>query len=66
MKLESQVKAIPTLVGLGCIPLNDNLHSPLSPTGLKSQEEKQKEEICKFWNCESISHHVICSVFYPM
>lgn len=44
---------------LGCISLNDNLHCPLSPTGLKSQEERQKEEICKFWNCESTSHYML-------
>lgn len=44
---------------LGCISLNDNLHSPLSPTGLKSQEERQKEEICKFWNCESTSPYML-------
>lgn len=64
MKLEFQVKAIPTLVGLGWISLIDNLHSSLSPTGLKSQEERQKEEICKFWDCESSNHYMLFVLYF--
>lgn len=64
MKQKLQVKTIPALVVLGCLPLNENLLCPLSPTGLKSQEERQKEEICQFWNCESIRCYLFCILWY--